>query len=676
MSKIITENFKIETTKELFKSFQNQNSTLSANFRLQLDAFVAGNADLTVSTGDADSIQGFMSNQLTALRPESDYYIMASTALSPTEASGSTAISNTEKSKRDFLRKVIFGVKVESSIARYMFYENQWLTGTIYDAFDDTKDIETQNTIVTVAAGNGDYLVYKCIENNGGSPSTASLPTEINSNSYQLVQIADRYVWHYMFTVAQSEADAYRSAGSLPLPEPEPGVYGNKSVIDNAKSGISQIVIDSALSAQFSQFLFGDATNIDDGSDVSIINPEASGSLPSKKVVVVQTTAKPGRQLYDSVNAYKDMYLRNGNTGKLYNVSNSVSDVPSNQITLTIDTLGSDVIDSAQLHQLVPKIMISSSALGEESAKAYGILDQYGTLSRIGFETKGDKYKFANAYVAYPPPLKEDSGKNNPAILRVVVSPSGGHGSNPRSEMAMSRLAVVANFSGDSSDIPDANTYTKVGLVKNPTFTSSAAPLEFDNRTKITVASANSGDSAADKFLEQYVRTIPVQDMLTAKEYIISNVGTMTALEWQSLGVVGTPVAGKTFTSSFSSVQSDFDGNVSVSIDITQYDSSSEYDEIVRGKIHQVEVVSTNTVISVTDYIGDFQNNFMPGNVYIKTLQSSSSVPTSVITINSFSEIVYGTYNPYSGELLHFIDFSPITRQTDRREKVKFTFDF
>ncbi len=683
MAKIITENFKIETTKELFKSFENQNSTLSSNFLIQLDAFDGENNDLTISSNDKTTIQSFVTDQLTASRPESNYYIMASTALSSSEASGPTAISNTQSSKRDFLRKVLFGVKVNSSVARYMFYENQWVTGTVYDAFDDSKDIETQNTIVTVAADNGDYLVYKCIENNGGNPSTASLPTEIDSTNYQIVQVADRYVWHYMFTVSSSEANTYRSTGSLPVPEPEPGIYGNKDVVANAKSDISQIVIEDALPAQFSQFLFGNATNIDNGSDVSIVNPEAEGSLVGKKVVVVQATSKPGRQLYDSVNAYKDMYLRNSATGKLYNVSASSSDVPANQITLTVDTLGTDVIDSNQLHQLVPKIIVSASSLGSYSAKAYGILDQFGTLARIGFESKGNSYRFAKAYVAYPPPLKEDSGKNNPAVLRVIVSPGEGHGSNTRTELATSRLAIVANFSGESDQIPDSNTYTQVGLVKNPTFTDSTSPVEFDNRINIIVTTANAVGATQDKFLEQYVRTIPVQNMLNGSEYVISDLGTMQVSEWQSLGLSGTPVSGKTFTFNGSSVQSDFDGKVSVSIDVTQYDSFSNDDEIVRGKIHETKLkldgsgnATGDTIISVSNYSGDFKNTFMPGKVYVHSSEYSSSAPTSVITINSFSTITYGKYSPYSGELLHFIDFSPITRQVDRREKVKFTFDF
>jgi hypothetical protein len=35
-----------------------------------------------------------------------------------------------------------------------------------------------------------------------------------------------------------------------------------------------------------------------------------------------------------------------------------------------------------------------------------------------------------------------------------------------------------------------------------------------------------------------------------------------------------------------------------------------------------------------------------------------------------------GKYVDYSGDLLHFVDFDAIAREPERREKIKFVFDF
>ena len=79
-----------------------------------------------------------------------------------------------------------------------------------------------------------------------------------------------------------------------------------------------------------------------------------------------------------------------------------------------------------------------------------------------------------------------------------------------------------------------------------------------------------------------------------------------------------------------------------------------------------------STEISFVDYYGDFASKFQKGIFYIKEKESD------LLSINNkIAEIIsYGEYQPYTGDLLHFIDFSPITRETEKTEKIKFTFDF
>ena len=103
MTKIITENFKTETTRELYKSLEEEN-----------------------------------------------FYAVASTAVDVNTFTTSPNISNTQFSKREFQRKMIFGKKVDvatrsadtagstaTNLARYMFLENAWEEGRVYDAYDD-----------------------------------------------------------------------------------------------------------------------------------------------------------------------------------------------------------------------------------------------------------------------------------------------------------------------------------------------------------------------------------------------------------------------------------------------------------------------------------------------------------------------------------------------------------
>jgi hypothetical protein len=159
MAKIITENFRVETTKEMFSTFTSQNETIEANFLTGLDTYVANTSGVSLTVQQKSDIQDIVEGQLSANLPVASYYIVGSSV------DKTNSISNTQFEKREFQRRVIFGNKVTDENIRYMFHKNTWAINTVYDDFDDTQDISLLNNTVTIASSSGDYEVYKCIEN-------------------------------------------------------------------------------------------------------------------------------------------------------------------------------------------------------------------------------------------------------------------------------------------------------------------------------------------------------------------------------------------------------------------------------------------------------------------------------------------------------------------------------
>ena len=657
MAKIITENFRVETSNELFKSFKNINPTLSANFLSLLVAYNTNNS-LGLSGGNTSAIQNFVNTQLQALAPESYYYIMASSV------DKQTAITNAQKEKREFQRRVIFGNKISVSDVRYMFYKNNWVSGKVYDDFDDQEDITLKNSIVTVPDDEGNYLVFKCIENNRGGKSTYPPSLNgINPASYEFIALLDSYVWKYMFTVSSSDATIYQTTDSLPLPYP---AYGDAGVIASAKESVSQIIIEKTPLIEFSSYLFGAATGNNNASDVIVFSSIQTGST---KNLVVSITPKVGFSLFTNENAYANMYLKTPN-GNLYDVL-ATSYVTEDKINITVST--TDSITTTTLCQLIPKINVSQSTLTGQPCKAYGIIDQYGTLIKVGFKSNGTEYKYATAELSYPNSL------TNPGItrLRCVISPTGGHGSNPIAEMAMSRLAVITNFSGESASIPDTNTYTKVGLVKNPTFTDGVYRDSFDNRTTITLSGNQTTTAPANYYIQQYIKTVGVRELLVGVKYVITDLGNTSQFQWNTVaGTSGlTYAVGSTFTAT----------TITTGTGITSTTRLIPApglplvagDETITARIHESVYNSTanTTSIYLVDYYGNFENKFHSGTFYVKPSLTQTSVSTLSIN-NASSDVVYGKYAPYTGEILHYVDFDPITREVNRKEKIKFIFDF
>jgi hypothetical protein len=173
--------------------------------------------------------------------------------------------------------------------------------------------------------------------------------------------------------------------------------------------------------------------------------------------------------------------------------------------------------------EIVPKINVSRSK--GTDCKAFGRLNGDGTLIDVIFKEAGTQYKYANAHLSLPQDLAVQYPDSEVAArMRAIISPPGGHGADPISEMYMSRLALVTNFFTDSlNSIPDSNTYTKVGLVKNPEFLVEQLHTTFDNRMQVRVAGDVSNQVSPGFILQQTVVDEDISSVVHETEFDVTN---------------------------------------------------------------------------------------------------------------------------------------------------------
>ena len=597
MTKIITENFRVETAKEFLGSFELENDSSTATFRLNLTNYNE-DANLQLSNTNVDTIVGFANAQIQSVNDENVYYVMAA-SVTPNDP-----ISNTQRSKRDFQRRVIFGDKLLTRNIKYIFQNEEWTSNTVYDSFDDQVDSEQASTFITVLDGDpgeGPYRIFKCIRNNAGQPSTVA-PSASNADLdvNNETTLADGYVWKYMFDVPAAEYIEYGLTGGLPY-------VANTEVIDSAEETVSDIVIEDAIPNQFSDYIIGLAdanTNTIIPSEVESISPD---NTAINRYRIIIRTAVDARTEDD---AYVGMYFRlisPGQANAVYDILDTeISPGNANRLSVFVEsdvdltTVSPSLINSQC--DIVPKIEVTRST--GRRCIAYGELDSNGTLSYVQFVDKGTQYKYAEATLSLPPSLQDDTS----TTLRAIVSSRGGHGSDPITEMLMSRVASVTNFfSSQLTNIPSNNQYTAVGLIKNPVFYDNTHPADFDNRLLLSVP----GDVTSN----------------VLQNYFVTQV-----------------------------VEIDGGGQDTVS-----------------GLVHEISYDSDANTSSIflVDYDGPYVGVFEPGDAEAKqTLDATEIEP---ITINTVSD---RAYVPFSGDLLHFIDFEPIERRGDRKEKIKFVFDF
>ena len=396
---------------------------------------------------------------------ESNFYTVASGVDNPIGDAVNSLYDRTE-----FLRRVIFGSKVTSTDARFLFRKINWIEGKIFDQYDDREDLTDKDFYVSEIDGvlnDGDYKVFKCISNNNGARSTVN-PTDIPTSDYDdgYFKTQDGYVWKYMISITSSEYTKYQTETLLPFnpvknPQGTDGIY-NITIENNNQSALSL----------FENFNLGECK-------VVSVSQDVDGKFSSRVQVPLD------KKFNNESNSYKNMYIEI--EGSVYDIIESFIVPNTSETVCIIKTFENPNIDGVTPCFIKPKIEVSQSNGGGARCLLSGILDQFGTLIGVTFNNYGSGYTAANAKLLLPNALKDFDGA---VSIRPIVSPPEGHNSDPAIELKMSSVGVVTSFFTDlTTVIPGVNTYTKVGLLKDPEFNPliDGYPQTFDARNKAYV---------------------------------------------------------------------------------------------------------------------------------------------------------------------------------------------
>ena len=95
-----------------------------------------------------------------------------------------------------------------------------WVSGTVYDEYDDTYTSSNQSNsgAQSLAEANffvvtDEFKVYKCISNNLNGASTVK-PTSTGTSVFEL---SDKYNWKFMFQISASDQNKFLDADYIPV---------------------------------------------------------------------------------------------------------------------------------------------------------------------------------------------------------------------------------------------------------------------------------------------------------------------------------------------------------------------------------------------------------------------------------------------------------------------------
>lgn len=335
---------------------------------------------------------------------------------------------------------MIFGKKLTTNDIIPVIEKNIWVANTVYDRYDNTSTVlNDDNNFYVVsepAIVGGNYIIYKCIDNNNGSVSTVnpgSFGTPTQSTTFQT---SDGYKWRYVSSVTNANYLKFSTTEYIP-------VYTNSTLSSTAESraGVEVVVVSNSGSGY---------DNYHNGTVLSVIN---------STLVQVSSNASSTSFYYNN-NA---IYFNTGSeaTSQLLKVSNYIHNSGGNWVYLDSAANTTNITPSITQYKIAPNLIFTSD--GNTQPVGYCTVNtSSNSIENVTILDNGSYITWANVEVS--------SIYGSGANLYCIVPPPGGHGYYPSTELNIKGVAFAFSFANNESNtiITSNVVYNQIGLIENP----------------------------------------------------------------------------------------------------------------------------------------------------------------------------------------------------------------
>jgi hypothetical protein len=331
--------------------------------------------------------------------------------------------SSIKESQYNINRDFLFGKKVLPDNVSYIAKRKNWTSGTVYDYFDHTDPYIYDRQYYIINSNN---RVYKCLFNNYGAASTVEPNLTINNGDFNT---ADGYKWKYLFTVNSAKGKLFSTDEYFPI-------VPDQAVVQFAESGAIHVIKV-------------------DASGNNYIN--ANGSIDSLVSNNVFKIANSNASSISGAYTKSTFYIYSGSgTGGISTITDYVVN-SSGKFVFTNNAIRN--IDSTSLYRIDPQVYISGDGTDAKAIATVNALS--GQITTIEVVNRGFDYTYADVTII------SNTEFGSSAAAHTIISPPGGHGSDPVTELGCETLgvSVVTNL---NDNIPNWLKYRQVSLVYNP----------------------------------------------------------------------------------------------------------------------------------------------------------------------------------------------------------------
>jgi len=525
-------------------------------------------------------------------------------------------------------RKFIGAKKIDVGSVSHVVPRYDWASGTVYSMYRDTDKsmFERQYYALT-----DQYNVYKCLYNNKGSASAVK-PTGFSTLPFTT---SDGYTWKYLYTISLGEADKFLTSVHMPVknivtPDASPEQTRQQAVQNAAVNGSIEIVETVNLGSGYHQ--------------VANAVVEIGGRSTLKISGAGDGGASPIQGFYNGSSVYISSGTGVGQLRRIVQWSGATKTLTVNAAFTTTPNTDSRVIIS-------PTVTIIGDG---NNAQAYSRVHPVtGAIANVSVISVGSQYTRAKAIVT------SNSIHGTGATANAVISPIGGHGSNPVRELAADKILLNVQFNGSegvsatgAGYIPSNTEFRTLSILKDPV-------LKVDaNNNHVAVESiANTSNSPSTlRFTTRATISYtsmdgnaPVNPLVTND--IITNERNRLAAELGTLEFVTTLGSVQRKADSLSNAVQGANAHiVYIREDETQSDAS----------FHNMYL---NSVQSYSNHVPFTKDDII--------LNGTSDTPVATV------EAIQGPEaNTFSGEILYTENIRAVSRTPEQIEDIKIILDF
>ncbi len=532
---------------------------------------------------------------------------------------------------------MLFGKVVGPTDVAMMVPKHLWTANTVYAMYDDKVPLYNSNFFVAVDATTA-FHVFKCLNNNGGAPSTVFPDRNTTSEDDEYYSTSDGYQWKYLYSFSNSSHKKFATNQWIP-------VFPNANVTSNAVSGAIDVIVVDNPGTRYNSYSNGFFTEIAVAGDTTVygIDPISSANTDfykncALKIVNGQGSGQQRRIAEYSVQGgFKRVYLTQ----------------PFEELPTT-----------SSRYEITPHVSVVGDGA---NCVARAIIDPVSnTVNTIEITSRGSGYSYAVAEVIGNTGIIVNGStviQANNAVLRPIMGPIGGHGSDINNELGAVALGFSVTFANtEQLTIPIDGRYRQIGLMKDPLFANVELTIAntqgvFVDEEIVFVANTDiSGEVTFYSEPSAVLRLTNVRAGFAAPQLVRGATSNATAIV-ESIRVGSSE---KTFTT--------FDQRVRLD---TTFNGTSPFEpgQAVRQQITDAQAVvhaSNTSFTAVTQVRGTLNINNVDSSQYLTS-------DTAVANVNA---IVAGDLVRASGEILYVENVQPVTRGGSLSETIKFIIRF